>query len=275
MTSKVDKLLIGKRFLFDPADNSLIDQLEDNELIRLGTNESRALQLLAEEPGAVITRQHLHNFVWRQQGFEVDDSSITQAISTLRKALKDSTKSPEFIKTVPKRGYQIIADIEPYQAPEALDEVSIPLNVLPSTETPVPLTADLDETLKPAATGGRTQFFWMNLLVVIMSVLIPIFAFKTSPTTSSSFDEMFVVEGIPVIQPSSHPDFDQWEALITQCVTNYATHHPDELRPEKVIVTDGRNNQIFLNYIHKPLHSIENMTIRLLPKEKDNSELCQ
>lgn len=37
-----------------------------------------------------------------------DDSSLTQAISTLRKALGDSTKIPIYIKTVPKRGYEFI-----------------------------------------------------------------------------------------------------------------------------------------------------------------------
>lgn len=112
MNKLESKFLIGQRFLFDPYDNSLIDQHENDELTRLGSNESRALSLLIEDPGAIITRTRLHDYVWREQGFEVDDSSLTQAISTLRKALKDSTKSPEFIKTVPKRGYQMIAMVE-------------------------------------------------------------------------------------------------------------------------------------------------------------------
>ncbi|MCV5900723.1 transcriptional regulator ToxR, partial [Escherichia coli] len=90
----------------DPNSNSLADQQSGNEVVRLGSNESRILLMLAERPNEVLTRNELHEFVWREQGFEVDDSSLTQAISTLRKMLKDSTKSPEFVKTVPKRGYQ-------------------------------------------------------------------------------------------------------------------------------------------------------------------------
>ncbi len=133
MLTHAKKFLIGKRFIFDPNDNSLIDKLENNELIRLGSNESRALSLLIEDPSVIITRQRIHDYVWREQGFEVDDSSLTQAISTLRKALKDSTKSPAFVKTVPKRGYQVIATVEPYLGEEK-DEITESLSTTPSVD---------------------------------------------------------------------------------------------------------------------------------------------
>lgn len=106
------KFVIAQRFVFDPNSNTLLDQAVNNEVTRLGSNESRILLLLSEKPNEVLTRNELHEFVWREQGFEVDDSSLTQAISTLRKMLKDSTKSPEFVKTVPKRGYQLICSVE-------------------------------------------------------------------------------------------------------------------------------------------------------------------
>ncbi len=81
-------------------------------MTRLGSNESRILLMLSERPNQVISRDELHEFVWRDQGFQVDDSSLTQAISTLRKLLNDSTKAPQYVKTVPKRGYQFIASVE-------------------------------------------------------------------------------------------------------------------------------------------------------------------
>ncbi len=105
------KFILANRFTFDPNSNSLLEQENEQEAVRLGSNESRILLLLCERPNEVITRHELHEFVWREQGFEVDDSSLTQAISTLRKMLKDQTKSPEFVKTVPKRGYQMIASV--------------------------------------------------------------------------------------------------------------------------------------------------------------------
>lgn len=107
------KFNLSNRFTFDHNTNSLVDNSNDNnEVIRLGSNESRILLLLSEKPNEIVSRNELHDFVWREQGFEVDDSSLTQAISTLRKQLQDSTKSPQFIKTVPKRGYQLICSVE-------------------------------------------------------------------------------------------------------------------------------------------------------------------
>lgn len=112
------KFILAEKFTFDPLSNTLIDKEDSEEIIRLGSNESRILWLLAQRPNEVISRNDLHDFVWREQGFEVDDSSLTQAISTLRKMLKDSTKSPQYVKTVPKRGYQLIARVETVEEEE-------------------------------------------------------------------------------------------------------------------------------------------------------------
>ncbi|KOO12496.1 transcriptional regulator, partial [Vibrio xuii] len=78
------KFNLANKFIVDPNTNSLVDKENNNETIHLGSNESRILRLLCDKPGEVITRNDLHDFVWRMQGIEVDDSSLTQAISTLR-----------------------------------------------------------------------------------------------------------------------------------------------------------------------------------------------
>lgn len=73
------KFILAEKFTFDPLSNTLIDKENSEEIIRLGSNESRILWLLAQRPNEVISRNDLHDFVWREQGFEVDDSSLTQA----------------------------------------------------------------------------------------------------------------------------------------------------------------------------------------------------
>ncbi|WP_413110568.1 winged helix-turn-helix domain-containing protein [Thaumasiovibrio sp. DFM-14] len=282
MRSNSDKLLIGKRFLFDPSDNSLIDQHDGHELIRLGTNESRALQLLTEEPGAIITRQHLHNYVWRQQGFEVDDSSITQAISTLRKALKDSTKSPEFIKTIPKRGYQIIADVEPYVHQEIselsqtqVESSKTTLSNVESSEHENGTIVTTNATPQTKEEARKHFSYFLSIVALLIACTAPYMAYKATPPISTSFTHVFDIDGVAVLSPSGHSPLKPWQELIIQCIENYIDTHNDERRPTKVIATDGRNHQIFLNYIHHPDHSRENVTIRLLPQQKDNTTLCQ
>jgi len=283
------KHLIGQRFLFDPYDNSLIDQHENNALTRLGSNESRALSLLIEEPGAIITRTRLHEYVWREQGFEVDDSSLTQAISTLRKALKDSTKSPGFIKTVPKRGYQMIAAVKECQdTPVTVSQDT--LSEQP-TATAQPELSDTEQVQlqhdvnTAASAGGQktatspvqsstkmSQLAWLALAV---ACLLPLLVNMGFPPKSTAFEPLYEVEGVTVLTPKNHPVLSDWQPMISTCVQTYLKYHHDKVRPVEVIVTGGQNNQLWLNYIHDTAVPNENVTLRLLTSQEDNSKICR
>ena len=47
----------------------------------------------------------------------VTDNAITQVVSDLRQALGDNTASPQFVQTVPRRGYRFVAAVEVVEAP--------------------------------------------------------------------------------------------------------------------------------------------------------------
>ncbi|WP_305811226.1 transcriptional regulator [Photobacterium leiognathi] len=290
MLTHAKKFLIGKRFIFDPNDNSLIDKLENNELIRLGSNESRALSLLIEDPSVIITRQRIHDYVWREQGFEVDDSSLTQAISTLRKALKDSTKSPAFVKTVPKRGYQVIATVEPYLGEEK-DEITESLSSTPSVDventidSPA-ITSDSKHTVDTlaeteeapsdeTAKKSKTQLSWLGWVALIIALILPVAVNISMPPKSAAFRPLLQVEGITVYTPISNPVVKDWNNMISSCVSSYLRGHKNEGKPTEVIVTGGQNNQLYLNYLHSSTVPMENITLRLLTSHEDNAKLCQ
>ncbi|MGR5077745.1 winged helix-turn-helix domain-containing protein [Photobacterium swingsii] len=277
------KFLIGKRFLFDPYDNSLIDQLESDELTRLGSNESRALSLLIETPGAIITRTQLHDFVWREQGFEVDDSSLTQAISTLRKALKDSTKSPEFIKTVPKRGYQMIAPVsEHLTKPEKSEKTFAEdlVSQIPTAKRSAPEhdAAPVEKTAHHTAAAPISKGHRVNIygwLALVIALLLPLMVNTSYPPKSAAFANFIDVEGIPVLTPNNHPGLSRWEPMIRTCVARYLEFHPEGKRPIEVIATGGQQSQIWINYVHSTDSPNENVTLRLLSSQEDNDQLCQ
>ncbi|QRG82281.1 winged helix-turn-helix domain-containing protein [Vibrio diabolicus] len=106
MTTKYN---IDDRFIFIPKKNALIEIDDNNNLLTLGTNETRLLEYLIKHSDATVPRYELISILWNNREIYVDDSSLTQSVSTLRKALGDSTKLPIFIKTVPKVGYEFIA----------------------------------------------------------------------------------------------------------------------------------------------------------------------
>jgi adenylate cyclase len=56
-----------------------------------------------------VSRESLETEVWR--GAIVGYDALTNTIIKLRKALADSAKQPRYIATIPKKGYQLIADV--------------------------------------------------------------------------------------------------------------------------------------------------------------------
>jgi len=81
------------------------------------------LRYLAERPGQVVPREELEASVWA--GLVVGYDALTSAIIKLRKAFDDDSRKPKFIETVSKRGYRLIATVQPADAEanaDALDQ---------------------------------------------------------------------------------------------------------------------------------------------------------
>ncbi|USD59774.1 transcriptional regulator [Vibrio sp. SCSIO 43140] len=273
------KFILGQKYIFDPNSNSLVDQTNNDEVVRLGSNESRILLLLAERPNEVVTRNELHEFVWRDQGFEVDDSSLTQAISTLRKMLKDPTKSPQFVKTVPKRGYQLISTVErsvPMASSEAISEA--PVAELPADKLEAATAATAPAAAQPApapvaAPKEKTPpAVWA---MVVASILLPILVLMVTNPAQSTFRELSVVENVKIVTPESHPDVSSWQPKIEQCVAKYVETHTGDMLPVEVIVTGDQSDQIALNFVHTVEHSGENSTMRIFTEQSDLDKVCQ
>lgn len=93
--------------------------------IKLQIQPFRALVLMLERPGEVITREEFEKKLWPEDTFVDFDHSLNTAIKKLRQALGDDKEKPRFVETLPKRGYRFIGK---------LDHASLPASV----ETPAP-----------------------------------------------------------------------------------------------------------------------------------------
>ena len=89
--------------------------LESGELRRLGrrvhltAQAAKVLALLASRPGEVVTRDELKRHLWGPDTFVDFDRSLNFCVSAARAALRDSARTPQFIETLPRRGYRFIA----------------------------------------------------------------------------------------------------------------------------------------------------------------------
>ncbi|CAN5631726.1 hypothetical protein BH09PSE5_BH09PSE5_46400 [soil metagenome] len=99
------RFMVG-RWLADTA----IDTLTlDGRTVKLEPRTMRLLAALAERPGEVCSSQDLLGKVWA--GVIVTDQSLYQAVGELRSVLKADTVSGEFIATVPRKGYRLVAPV--------------------------------------------------------------------------------------------------------------------------------------------------------------------
>jgi DNA-binding winged helix-turn-helix (wHTH) protein/tetratricopeptide (TPR) repeat protein len=68
------------------------------------------ISLLLEQPGVVLSRDHLVETVWN--GRIVSESTISTAVKSARKALGDTGKDQKFIRTIRGRGIQFVVPVE-------------------------------------------------------------------------------------------------------------------------------------------------------------------
>lgn len=112
MNQKITASLLGEasfqlgRWRVDPS----ACELRDGETtIRLRPKVMELLAAFARNPGEVLSKHCLLDMVWAD--VTVGDASLTVAVGELRDALGDNSEKPEFIETIPRRGYRLIAPV--------------------------------------------------------------------------------------------------------------------------------------------------------------------
>jgi DNA-binding winged helix-turn-helix (wHTH) protein len=93
-------------FEIDPVARSLS---KHGERIPLTRRSFDILLLFARHPGEIVSREDLIRNVWSDTS--VDENTLSQSISTLRRSLAERPGDNNFIATLPGRGYQFVAQV--------------------------------------------------------------------------------------------------------------------------------------------------------------------
>ncbi|HET7290801.1 MAG TPA: tetratricopeptide repeat protein [Vicinamibacteria bacterium] len=83
--------------------------LREGVVVPLTSKAFETLLALVENARTILTKDELLRRVWPDT--VVEESNLTQAIFTLRKALRDRVEDHRYVVTVPKRGYCFVADV--------------------------------------------------------------------------------------------------------------------------------------------------------------------
>jgi TolB-like protein/DNA-binding winged helix-turn-helix (wHTH) protein/Flp pilus assembly protein TadD len=155
----------------------------DGAPVKLPPQPFKVLALLATRAGRLVTREELRQEIWGQDTFVDFDKGLNFCVKQIREALGDSAQSPQYIETLPRRGYRFIAPIletARHAAP-------------PAPGGPENLPARQPEPAGPESTSARRDprrgFLWRSGAVALL-ILAPLISYvlwhRLGPRTTSS-----------------------------------------------------------------------------------------
>src|SRR6202034_2938087 len=118
MSMKAEGAFQFEKFQVDALARTL---RREEEIVTLSRRAFDVLLYLVQNPGKVVSRDELLKNVW-PDAF-VDENSLAQSISVLRRALEEKPGDHSYIVTLPGRGYQFISPVT-VVVPESLSVIS-------------------------------------------------------------------------------------------------------------------------------------------------------
>jgi Tol biopolymer transport system component/DNA-binding winged helix-turn-helix (wHTH) protein len=201
------------------------DWLIETELNRIGCGdrtvplEPRIMQVLvclARQPGKVATRDELLDEVWGD--VTVQEEALTHAVSRLRRAFGDRARSAQYIETIPKRGYRLIAPVrmEPGQVgPGQVEPGQVePGRAEPGRADPQGANRDREpepRSLPPARDRRSRASAWIGVIAGVAVVLLAAFGldhWRDAPLVRSEMLEGAPLTSLPgrETDPALSPD---------------------------------------------------------------------
>src|SRR2546430_1348448 len=243
------------RFRLKTAERVL---LREGELVPLTPKVFDILLTLVEKGGQVVEKDDLMKRVWPSTF--VEEGNLTQNVSLLRKALGESATGPQFIETVPRRGYRFVAPVtringngEDNFVESVVDGHSVPGTQLNSSGTTV--SAPLQQSASSVNRGrgtldiGHWTFFSRRLpavaltLAAVLATVVGIAYLSGKNNAGASTSAIQSIAVLPFVDDSPDADAEYLDDEIAESLVNSLTKLP-KLRvvPRSVMINyKGRN----------------------------------
>src|SRR5688572_22027025 len=155
---------------------------KDSKIVPLTPKALEILLTLVRQAGRAVDKDELMRAVWPDTF--VGEETLTQNISTLRKVLGDTPDQPEYIATVPRRGYQFISPVTEAASSQ------------PTAADAATGTSSAAKRIDSADTRSRRLRFGLALGVFLIGGVVIGFRYVSRPTDAHP-EELW-----PVIPPA-------------------------------------------------------------------------
>jgi DNA-binding winged helix-turn-helix (wHTH) protein len=104
-----------RRFIeFGPfkLDTERQDLSKNGMRVRLPGKVCQVLMTLLERPGEIVTREELRARLWDTDTHVNFDANVNTTVNKLRQVLGDSNEQSEYVRTIPRKGYSFVGQME-------------------------------------------------------------------------------------------------------------------------------------------------------------------
>ena len=195
----------------------------DGATVKLPPQPFKVLSLLAENAGQLVTREEIQRQVWGDDTFVDFDKGLNFCIKQIREALGDNAQSPQYVETLPRRGYRFIAPVE-----------NVATIVIPAQKSAEPQKPQsTHENSSAAAIGKPLRLFQWRALGIAFLLLLPLVLYvsrqRFAPQTSPPAKKIMLA-----VLPFENLNADAAEDYFSDGLTEEMITQIGGLRPERL-----------------------------------------
>ena len=151
-----------KAFRLDTANHLL---WRDGDRVPLTPKGFDVLTYLVERVGRVVTQDEILEALWPET--YVNPEVLRKNIQEIRKALGDRSDRPEFVETLPKRGYRFVAPVIDKSGVEPPELATS----LPIEEQATEETVEAEATPIERESSSRKRMLWTLGIILVLAVV--------------------------------------------------------------------------------------------------------
>ena len=187
-------------YLFDDVtvDSANLRVRKGDNPCKLPPRAFEVLLYLLEHRGRIIEKQELFDKIWKDKF--VSDNALTRTIKDIRQTIGDDADAPQYIETIPRRGYRFIAEVKEKQETTSAESflspptIAVPLekqNLTPAHPTTQSRLPVADKTF-----GGfkRRSIFLFAAILGLLIVTTAIWLFLRPSQSPETFSVLRTVQ---------------------------------------------------------------------------------
>ena len=199
--------------------------LRDGRPVQVTAKVFDLLLLLIRNRGHALSKDELMSKLWPETA--VEENNLTVNMSALRKALSDDSAQPQYIETIPRRGYRFVADVtseDETNAASSANGLSGPQSLARASAAVIPNSLAL-----PRESGEKSSRDWIKRQWIALSVLALILVALLGLTLIRVFRAVPAIESLAVLPFANGSADPQTEYLcdgITESLVNKLSQLP-------------------------------------------------